>query len=595
MLVMLRHCSVSHPIDLGLVNELSQGKVPVFNFKGKLIPYTRLKHYFDYTEPHYCSYMESWLNVHENQYHAGLEIVEYFQVGINRVVLMAEMQSGKTGTTRYVVHVLQRLSPPTGWDDKKFIPDNIFFICGMNDNDLRNQAISEFEGLIPEDNIMFSKQLQKYNHGQGRKGITPSLVIIDESHYASFHNSQVDRFMKSITHENLLVLSVSATAMAELAGTESPYCKSIKGRVYLQPGPGYYGIKDLFYDGLIKQAVNITDDTSYKLQRDANSFIDLVCSEYDYQRDHDDLKFNIIRLPNQYYYKDLEDYLIKLDMNISFINHHTCSSMTISDFNDYTEEPPKCFTIIWIYGSLRAGKQLQTNNIGFVHDTAVSGPDVVAQSLLGRILGYNKCHNKVRCYTDVKSAKLMLEWINSAYDTMKIPAGSKGIVGGFTEKIGDSCWEKHVPLMVKMDSDMRSYYRAKKQQNGNRYPYKDELFGDLVLTATDSRSKIINILENYKPGSCGGLMVLTENNAKKSFSDHWTNNYSSYLNNTLVHCCNVENHKSGNYFYVYVNLNINSSSYGMALITYKEHISTGGEAKAAVQVKTTSRYHPNWN
>ena len=230
--IMLRHCSVSHPIDLGLVNELSQGKVPVFNFKGKLIPYTRLKHYFNYTEPYYCPYMKSWLNVHENQYHAGLEIVEYFQVGINRVVLMAEMQSGKTGTTRYVVHALQRLSPPTGWDNKRFSPDNIFFICGMNDNDLRNQAISEFEGLIPEDNVMFSKQLQKYNHGQVRKGISPSLVIIDESHYASFHKSQVDRFMTSINHENLLVLSVSATAMAELAGTESPYCKAIKASIY---------------------------------------------------------------------------------------------------------------------------------------------------------------------------------------------------------------------------------------------------------------------------------------------------------------------------------------------------------------------------
>ena len=439
---------------------------------------------------------------------------------------------------------------------------------------------------------MFSKQLQKhnYNHIEAK----PSLVIIDESHYASFHNSQVDKFISSIAHDDLLILSVSATAMAELAGTESPYSSNIKGRVYLQPGHGYYGIKDLFNDGLIKQAINITDDTSYKLQRDGNAFTDLICSEYEYQKDHNDLKYNIIRLPNQYYYQDLEDYIRKLDMNINFINHHTCTSMTVGDFNDYIKDPPSCFTIIWIYGSLRAGKQLNTTNIGFVHDTSVSGPDVVAQALLGRILGYNKCHNKVRCYTDVKSANLMLEWIKSSYDTMKIPAGSKGIVGGFTQKISGSCWEKHVPLMIKMDRDMRSYYRAKKQQYGNRYPYKDELFRDLALTATDSRSKIINILENYKPGSCGGLMILTENNAKKSFNDHWSGNYSSCLNNTFVHCCNVDGHKPGNYYYVYVNLNINSPSYGTALITYKEHVDMGGEAKAAVRVKSASRYHPNW-
>ena len=100
--------------------------------------------------------METWLNVHPNQYNAGIEIIEYFQVGINRVVLMAEMQSGKTGTTRYVVHVLQRLTPPSGWNDEKFKPENIYFICGMNDNDLRTQAINEFSGLIPEKNVLFS-------------------------------------------------------------------------------------------------------------------------------------------------------------------------------------------------------------------------------------------------------------------------------------------------------------------------------------------------------------------------------------------------------------------------------------------------------
>ena len=75
---------------------------------------------------------------------------------------MAEMQSGKTGCTRYVVHALQHLSgPDPGWDVTRFVPDRVFFVCGMNDNDLRAQAITEFRGFIPEKNILFSKQLQK--------------------------------------------------------------------------------------------------------------------------------------------------------------------------------------------------------------------------------------------------------------------------------------------------------------------------------------------------------------------------------------------------------------------------------------------------
>ena len=87
---------------------------------------------------------------------------------------------------------------------------------------------------------------------------------------------------------------------------------------------------------------------------------------------------------------------------------------------------------------------------------------------------------------------------------------------------------------------MRSYYRSQKQLYGNRYPYKDQLFRDLALTATSNRSRIIDIFDTYNPGMCGGLMILTESNAKKSFSDHWTSNYNAYLNNTFVHCCNVE-------------------------------------------------------
>lgn len=555
------------------------GKIPIYRHGKMLIPYTKLKKYFDYTEPVYNQYMEYWLNVHQNQYQAGVEIIDYFQDGINDVILMAEMQSGKTGTTRYVVHVLQHLTAPPGWDENRFIPERIYFVCGMNDNDLKNQAIKEFEGFIPSCNIMFSKQLQKYNQNAGDMdpNTRPSLVIVDESHYASFRSSQVDKFLKHIYSPDLLTLSVSATAMAELA------CGEAKGRVYLRPGIGYYSIKELFSRGLIKQSVDIT--------KQQQMFIDLVVNEYEYQRSCADLKYNIIRLPSQWYYKDLEEDLQELDLAIQFVNHHTCEDMSVSDFNDYVCEPPKSFTIIWIYGSLRAGKQLNTSNIGFVHDTAHSGPDIIAQSLLGRILGYHKSKNFVKCYTDVKSAKLMMKWIQSAYDVMKIPMGSKGIIGGYSAILEERNWELHTPLLIAMDSDMRSHYRTLKQQCGNRYPYKEQFFVDLALTATDNREKIIDILENYEPGHCGGLMILTEDNKSKSFRDHWSSNYKACVDGTYVHCCNVDTQLPGKYFYIYVNLNMQSSEYGAVLVTYKEHVDVGGQpGRAAVRVKCCSRF-----
>jgi hypothetical protein len=562
------------------VSPTPTGLIPILKHNKRIIPYTQLKKYFYYSEPKYVGYMETWLNVHENQYHTGTEIVDYFMEGINNVILMAEMQSGKTGTTRYVVHALQHLTAPQGWDGDRFAPENIYFVCGMNDNDLKNQAVQEFKDFIPPCNILFSKQLQKYNNVDVKPPQNPvALVIVDESHYASFRNSQVDKFLKAIDHPDLLVLSVSATAMAELATSQ----ELAKGSVYLKPGKGYYSIVELFKRGLIAQSIDIT--------KQQPKFIDLVQEEYEFQRAHSDKKFNIVRLPNQWYYKDLEEDLEELDLDVEFINHHTCSKMCAEDFNQYISSEPEKFTIIWIYGSLRAGKQLNTEHLGFVHDTSSSSPDIIAQSLLGRILGYNKARNYVKCYTDVKSARLMLNWIKCAYDTMRIPMGSKSITGGYSEE--PHTWALHPPFAIHMDQDMRSYYRSLKQYHNNRYPFKNDLFVDIAMAATVDREDIIDILDNYQPGHCGGLMILTESNKTKSFKDHWTHNYKAFLDNKPVHCCDIDMKLQGpgKYFYVYANLNIESPEYGLVLLTYKEHKQVGGETENRfVQVKGNSRF-----
>jgi hypothetical protein len=563
----------------------------------KLTSITGLRKYFNYSEPSYSSHIKKWLNVHPNQYQAAKEVVEYFLCGINNVILTAEMQSGKSGTARYVVHsLLHHSGPSTEWE-ARMVPDRMYFICGMNDNDLRRQAIKEFAGLIPEKNILFSKQLQR---SQAPSRDAPSLVIVDESHYASNVNSLVDKFMKSVDSSSL-ILSVSATAMAELATSQSMG----KAMVYLKPGDNYYSIRDIFRRGLVHQAVNITTK-----QRE---FIDLVTEEYEHQKDHNELKYNIVRIPSQWYYQDLEDDIKSLGLNIDFINHHTSSALTspsslsssisedefsgtcsspspltqkADDFNDYINDEPPRFTIIWIYGSLRAGKQLNTTHIGFVHDTAESAPDTIAQSLLGRILGYNKRNNHVKCFTDVKSAKLMCTWMSNVYDITKIPSGSRGIINGYTDNIKK--WQLHPPMAVMLDTNTRSYFRALKQKHSNRYPYKQD-FIDAVIQAADgiSKSEIEHIFETHEPGRCGGLMILIETNAYRTFNDYWDYNYRSWLSQTPVRGFDVV--APGKYYYLYANLNINSPEYGVVLITRKEYLNSKPEV-GYVRVKQSSRF-----
>lgn len=551
-----------------------------------LTPLNSIRRVLTYTEPKYMPWMEHYLNIHENQYNAAKEIIDYYECGCRDVILAAEMQSGKSGTIRYLIHHMLHVSANVNekseeWE-QALRPDNIYFICGMNDNDLRSQACQEFKGLLNSNNIMFSKQLQKWN--QNGDPNTVSAVIVDESHYAGQVFSQVDKFFQRLKKRSVkwqpLVLSVSATPMAEIAAI-----KQDKGIVYLKPGPNYYGISDLFNAGLIYQSINITENMQ--------AFLDLVCKEYEFQTERSMKKYNIVRLPSQWYYQDLEDSIKGLDLDVSFINHHSQSQLDMIDFNQLTTEEPDRFTIIWIYGTLRAGKQLDTSNIGFVHDTSQSRPDTIAQSLMGRILGYGKAGHHVKCFTDLESANLVRIWFSNMFDATRIPRKSCAILNGYSDVAIK--WALHPSIGVRLDKDLAAHYRCLKQEHGNRYPYKWDFFADILACADGTiKPELTKILGEYTIGPSGGLMILTETNAPRSFAEHWISNYYYHLKNRPVRgfdveSADVEETGARAFYHVYANLNINSLQYGYVLICYKEYID-GEMGREHIQVSSKSRY-----
>jgi hypothetical protein len=158
-----------------------------------------------------------------NQIEAGDKIIDLFKDVTDYVLLIAQMQSGKTGVARYIV-------------EKHFLdkPNN-YYICGMNDNDLRQQIITDLNPIINKKNVLFSKQLQKVNNNEK---LNIDLLIIDESHYASEIFSQIDIFVNK--HKIKKILSISATPMAEL----SSIANVNKRIVILKPGEKYYGLQD---------------------------------------------------------------------------------------------------------------------------------------------------------------------------------------------------------------------------------------------------------------------------------------------------------------------------------------------------------------
>ena len=166
--------------------------------------------------------------MYPHQIKAGKEIIKTFDKYTKYCILVAQMQSGKTGTCKYVLQNMQLLYPD-------ITKNNCYYICGMNDNDLRDQAKREFRGLISKQNILFSKKLYAYNNAEEKVIISPTILIIDESHYAGMLNSQVDIFINNINIDTSYIISVSATPMSEIA-TSIDFSKKI---IVLKPGPDY--------------------------------------------------------------------------------------------------------------------------------------------------------------------------------------------------------------------------------------------------------------------------------------------------------------------------------------------------------------------
>ena len=496
--------------------------------------------------------------IYPNQKQAGNEILHTFRKYSKYVVLVAQMQSGKTGTCKYVIKNMI----------KKFgiLAEECWYICGMNDNDLLYQAQREFRRYIPKSNILFSKGLQKHNH-ENIKIRPPKVIIVDESHYAGYINSQVDIFLETHYSEELYLISVSATPMAEISSVKE-YNKKV---IILKPADGYYGITNIFEEELIFQAANI--NTSFE------EFANDIISEYERQRETKSWKYCIVRLPNQWYTSDMEADLGLFCSDINFINCHYSyeEDIKLADFNDYIKTKPPKMTIIWIYNSLRAGKQLDTKNIGLVYDSGNSGTDTTAQALLGRILGYNKKEHKVRCFTDIESAKRMLTWIQTDFSDKHIPLKSRGVLN---KSICANNWILHVPVLISLNPEYISAFRLLKEKYNNRYPYKDKLRAGILASTTCAEDEVFisNIFRNYRDGKYGGLMILSENNADRSFREHWEGNYTNYINKRLIRGFEVGaeqiSEEYNKFCYIFVNLHKYSKQYGDCLIVYKEYKNT---------------------
>ena len=237
------------------------------------------------------------MTFHPEQITAGNQIIDKFTKEQPFTVLLAQMQSGKTGTYLFTAFEMVRLR----------LVKNVYIICGSSDTSLRAQAMND----LKEDFKSFRKEIRDSGDTEGAEALADamlegninvyfsqdlgklkdvsdeSLIIHDESHMAQSKNNipfkrfyqrnHLDRALmgdfSELKKKHCYILGVSATPFSEIVANkkvqtsdwtseESAFLDGIelsaKNFYFMQPGSGYIGVSELLEKGCIKfEAENI--------------------------------------------------------------------------------------------------------------------------------------------------------------------------------------------------------------------------------------------------------------------------------------------------------------------------------------------------
>jgi hypothetical protein len=334
-------------------------------------------------------------SLYENQRKAGLEIINNFHEGTLWNVLLAQMQSGKTGAYNFVAceTIRHNLKP------------SVLIFTGTSDTELMKQTRERFyefvynvysnyledEGLSREDRDLLKNKIKKntqiYSPCQLKKikkKITNSLLIQDESHYAQNIEMGPYTFLQSqdlaiygnpdgtiLEKTGNIFLSVSATPFSEIINMKK-YNDPLKRLVIMENDPSYTGVKKL-----------MECDRIQSFEDPLEAFEEALSLNY---REN---KYAVVRVPSQN-----SNFYQKIAANMKWKIKYFDSNNDIGEERrilsiDELSEAPSQPTVIFIKEMLRMGKTIPKEHLAFVMETAKnSKTDTLLQGLVGRICGY---------------------------------------------------------------------------------------------------------------------------------------------------------------------------------------------------------------
>lgn len=454
----------------------------------------------------------------KNQISAAKQIVTHFETE-HYVLLSAQMQSGKTGCALYCAFDMLF--------SKKV--DSVFIVSGTSDTDLRKQwelkcatHLCEYCSMhdIYDEEIIFSMNKLISSGIIWRQDLLKSkdkfserfLIIWDESHFAITENQTLHTFLTEIglltgiqgnttvlKEKSSYLLSVTATRCAEhsrLCGANDNTPVEAWKTVVMNPGESYRGVKSLASHNLVKRSFPISEEYQDKIQQ--------ILLQYSKQN-----KYMVIRCQskNDYILQEIAD---KLGINVIKYNMETSNSADAkrrgTDIIDVSclESCPSKFTLVFIRGMLRMGKELPKKHVCAVYEPGSVKHNTILQGLLGRVCGYYKnTQPDIHVYIPLGNKnKALLEYIDV-------------IDSGFTRGISNTI---HIPRITKVS------------ERFTNIPFRIRLPKESYTIFTDLKSDVKKNIELF----CQKILEIIEEEthgfSKKDYTSEQLSEIRSFLN-----------------------------------------------------------------
>lgn len=396
--------------------------------------------------------------IFDTQIEAAKEVVTMLacnQSRTNHVILIAKMQSGKTGTCNAIANLIMNTSLK-----REMAVNKVLYLTGMNDCGLASQTYdrvlqqvtsAETTNTIDKVNNKENNEvsssffiLKNSNLKTFKGSLNGSLIFIDEAHFGSREFNVLTKFMtskgidwknsNSLIENNIYIVSVSATPFDEIV-SDTLECKPM---IELRTDDNYIGVSEYFDRECIFSANkdDIKNGIVFDYIKDAyermkenyeRGVVIIRTRDFDQITNNDFVKekFNVHKMysdGSKIEYDEFDSLLEELIVENSF--------QTKIDVRQRKYLLPRKVVkplLVLIKGAFRAGITIPSRAkdlIYMIYDFSMDA-SATAQALLGRMCGYRDmehCAFNTFFYVNTKFAKMYADWEKNFYQKELIPS-----------------------------------------------------------------------------------------------------------------------------------------------------------------------------